>query len=407
MPRLPLLHRLMPQRSDPDAANGQNAAVTAPQPKPRRRADAACRGAPPRAPGAPPFARGTASRSRRNRARDVPARPLPRGSRSRALRGADRAGGADPRARGAPRQREAAGRSTAERPLRMRCPVALGLPLLCQLRQADLSREPALSDDAARRTLPCPRCSSAFEPGQEYCLECGLRLPPTSAGETRRDASFAEPRATAAWLAPALLGLVLALLGAGAAIAISSNGETKAAVPVATGGSLTAPPSTPTLTAPEPTTGTSNALPPTAAAHLLRHRAIRGRSPGLAAGAAGRSSSSRSPRTPAGPRQSPRPRRLASGDFDASASSIRRASRASTPATTSSSRASSSPRPTRQARSSGRVRSSPPPISEPSFPDRPVPLGDRTRRFRYENGKYFVTTWVLPYTRPREPLDAT
>jgi transposase len=37
MPRLPLLHRLMPQRSDPDAANGQNAAVTAPQPKPRRR----------------------------------------------------------------------------------------------------------------------------------------------------------------------------------------------------------------------------------------------------------------------------------------------------------------------------------------------------------------------------------
>jgi hypothetical protein len=57
---------------------------------------------------------------------------------------------------------------------------------------------------------------------------------------------------------------VLALLGAGAAIAISSNGETKAAVPIATGGSLTAPPSTPTLTAPEPTT-TSNALPPTAA----------------------------------------------------------------------------------------------------------------------------------------------
>jgi hypothetical protein len=123
-----------------------------------------------------------------------------------------------------------------------------------------------LSDDATRPTLPCPRCSAGFEPGQEYCLECGLRLPPTSAGETRHPASFAEPRARAAWLVPALLGLVLALLGAGAAIAISSNGETKAAVPIATGGSLTAPPSTPTLTAPEPTTGTSNALPPTAAA---------------------------------------------------------------------------------------------------------------------------------------------
>jgi hypothetical protein len=123
-----------------------------------------------------------------------------------------------------------------------------------------------LSDDASRRTLPCPRCSSAFDAGQEYCLECGLRLPPTLAGETRRAASFAEPRATATWLAPALVGLVLAVLGTGAAIAISSNGETEAVVPVATGGSLTAPPSTPTLTAPEPTTGTSNALPPTAAA---------------------------------------------------------------------------------------------------------------------------------------------
>jgi hypothetical protein len=122
-----------------------------------------------------------------------------------------------------------------------------------------------LTDDAAARTLPCPRCSAAFEPGQEYCLECGLRLPPTSAGDTRRAASFAEPRATAAWLAPALVGLVLALLGTGAAIAISSNGETEAAVPIATGGSLTAPPSTPTLTAPEPTS-TADALPPTAAA---------------------------------------------------------------------------------------------------------------------------------------------
>lgn len=120
-----------------------------------------------------------------------------------------------------------------------------------------------MSDDVARRILPCPRCSSAFEPGQEYCLECGLRLPPTSAGETRRAASFAEPRATAAWLAPALFGLVLALLGAGAAIAISSNGEQEVAVPTATGGSLTAPPSTPTLTAPEPSTGRATIPPPT------------------------------------------------------------------------------------------------------------------------------------------------
>ena len=37
MPRLPLLHRLLPQRAATDAANGHDAPVEAPQPKPRRR----------------------------------------------------------------------------------------------------------------------------------------------------------------------------------------------------------------------------------------------------------------------------------------------------------------------------------------------------------------------------------
>ena len=127
--------------------------------------------------------------------------------------------------------------------------------------------EDEVQDDEARRTLPCPRYSAGFEPGQEYCLECGLRLPPTRFGAIQQASSgLAGPQTwSAAWLVPALLGLALAVLGTGVAIAISSSGEEQAAVPTATGGSLTAPPSAPTLTAPEPTTGRTSALPPTAA----------------------------------------------------------------------------------------------------------------------------------------------
>ncbi|MGZ8783108.1 MAG: hypothetical protein ACXWZB_06375 [Gaiellaceae bacterium] len=60
-----------------------------------------------------------------------------------------------------------------------------------------------------------------------------------------------------AWVVPALLGLVIAVLGTGAAIAISGDGEETSAVSTATGGSLTVTGGTPTLTAPEPTTATT------------------------------------------------------------------------------------------------------------------------------------------------------
>ena len=124
-----------------------------------------------------------------------------------------------------------------------------------------------MTEDETQATLPCPRCSAGFEPGQEYCLECGLRLPPTRAGSIQRTSiGLTGPQVwSSAWVVPALLALALAVLGTGAAIAISSNGEEVAAVPTATGGSLTAPPSAPTLTAPEPATGRTSTLPPTVA----------------------------------------------------------------------------------------------------------------------------------------------
>ena len=111
----------------------------------------------------------------------------------------------------------------------------------------------------------CPRCGAAAQQGQEYCLECGGRLAQQPDGPVARaSTSVAERHEWAgAWLVPALLGLVIAVLGTGAAIAISGDGEEESAIPTATGGSLTATGGTPTLTAPEPTTPTETTAPAT------------------------------------------------------------------------------------------------------------------------------------------------
>jgi zinc-ribbon domain len=111
----------------------------------------------------------------------------------------------------------------------------------------------------------CPRCNAQVQPGQEYCLECGSRLVREPSGPVvRASTSVAERHDWAgSWLLPALLGLVIAVLGTGAAIAISADGEEPAAIPTATGGSLTVTGGTPTLTAPEPTTETTTTAPAT------------------------------------------------------------------------------------------------------------------------------------------------
>jgi hypothetical protein len=112
-------------------------------------------------------------------------------------------------------------------------------------------------------TTRCPRCGTAAQAGQEYCLECGARL--------GREPAAATPMPVAersdwsgAWILPALLGLVIAILGTGAAIVISGDGEEQSAIPTATGGNLTVTGGTPTLTAPEPTTGATTAPATTA-----------------------------------------------------------------------------------------------------------------------------------------------
>jgi septal ring-binding cell division protein DamX len=105
----------------------------------------------------------------------------------------------------------------------------------------------------------CPRCGTAAEAGQEYCLECGARLGREPATATPPTAVADRSDWSAAWILPALLGLVIAILGTGAAIVISGDGEEPSAIPTATGGSLTVTGGTPTLTAPEPTTAATTA----------------------------------------------------------------------------------------------------------------------------------------------------
>lgn len=113
--------------------------------------------------------------------------------------------------------------------------------------------------------LRCPHCGSGVAPTQEYCLECGTRLEHESPGPVDRAAATVVERHpwTRAWVVPAALGLVIAVLGAGAAIAISGDQDESAAPSTATGGSLTATDDTSTLTAPEPTVPPPTTAPAT------------------------------------------------------------------------------------------------------------------------------------------------
>ena len=66
---------------------------------------------------------------------------------------------------------------------------------------------------------PIPRCHASATGDQEYCLECGARL-------GRRPARIDRVRGTggsAAWIVPAFVALVVAALGATAAIALSTS----------------------------------------------------------------------------------------------------------------------------------------------------------------------------------------
>ena len=88
----------------------------------------------------------------------------------------------------------------------------------------------------------CPRCGEGVAAGQEYCLECGLRLP----GVTRLGPVPTNPRRLAL---PLLLAAVVAVGGAAAAIALTRDSATATPILTATGGSQAVPTATVAATA--------------------------------------------------------------------------------------------------------------------------------------------------------------
>jgi hypothetical protein len=104
----------------------------------------------------------------------------------------------------------------------------------------------------------CPRCNTSVAADQEYCLECGSRLAHDRRSGAVEGASAGSARRNV-WVLPVFLGLVIAVFGTGAAIAISGEREEPNAVSTATGGSLTVTDDGSTLTAPEATEQTKTA----------------------------------------------------------------------------------------------------------------------------------------------------
>ena len=108
----------------------------------------------------------------------------------------------------------------------------------------------------------CPRCSALVEPGQEYCLECGLRQPGGGLAATVGTAWQQRLRnRLPGWLLPILAALLVAAVMTGVAILISTGNDEAPEVINATGPSSI---STPTESVPsEPTTTAETETEPT------------------------------------------------------------------------------------------------------------------------------------------------
>ena len=112
----------------------------------------------------------------------------------------------------------------------------------------------------------CPRCDAAREPGQEYCVECGLRLPALIGaipalrrGWLRRLGWYPGD-----WIWVSVLTLVVAIAGAAVAIALGDNSSpstvTTAVAPTPHSVATT---TAPLPTAPEPTVSSPTKTTPT------------------------------------------------------------------------------------------------------------------------------------------------
>ena len=120
----------------------------------------------------------------------------------------------------------------------------------------------------------CPRCGTPYDPFQEYCLECGLRLPITRGLIPVLSTAWRKrvPWYPGDWIWPVLAALLVAAVAAGIAIAATndkSGSSTKAAInsppPSQTGTNPGSPPpggTGTTSTLPPPPTSTLPTTPP-------------------------------------------------------------------------------------------------------------------------------------------------
>lgn len=108
----------------------------------------------------------------------------------------------------------------------------------------------------------CPRCGTSYEPFQEYCLECGLRLPVTRGVIPVLATAWQRrvPWYPGDWIWPVLLGLVVAALAATGAILATRDDGSATETQVATGPATLPGETTPVETEP---TGTGAEPPPT------------------------------------------------------------------------------------------------------------------------------------------------
>jgi hypothetical protein len=123
----------------------------------------------------------------------------------------------------------------------------------------------------------CPRCGAPREPEQEYCVDCGLRLPPTKGAVPTLRRRWVRRLGwyPGDWVWNPLLALVIAVVAASAAIWLPDRGSSNAgttfvatnpSVPVATFRTTTGATTVDTTTLPkppEPTTSTKTAKAPT------------------------------------------------------------------------------------------------------------------------------------------------
>ena len=67
----------------------------------------------------------------------------------------------------------------------------------------------------------CPRCATPYAPGQDYCMECGVRLDSVPAEAEAPAAAGPPQRRSLTWIWAVLGALVVAAAGAAAAIGLS------------------------------------------------------------------------------------------------------------------------------------------------------------------------------------------